>query len=61
MPDPVVTNPATPVTATSTATTPSTAIQTVAQRAKTLPETVPWYGWLGIGVVSGLLLGKAMR
>lgn len=61
MPDPIVANPATPVTNTSTATTPATAIQTIEQRAKTLPETVPWYGWLGIGVVSGLIIGRVMR
>jgi hypothetical protein len=59
MPDPVVSNPTSPVA--STTATPATAIQTIEQRAKTLPETVPWYGWLGIGVVSGLIIGKVLR
>jgi hypothetical protein len=24
-------------------------------------ERLPWYGWLGVGVVGGLLIGKVLR
>lgn len=58
MPDQAAIVPAAPDTlATST---PST-LQTLEQRAKTLPERLPWYGWLGVGVVGGLIIGKIVR
>jgi len=58
MPDPVAETTETPVT--TPVSNPSTA-QTLQERAKTLPERLPWYGWLGVGVVSCLLIGKVLR